>query len=484
MSTALKVGLFATLCLVVLAFLIMKVEDFSWSGAKGSAVEVGFTSVAGLDDKASVRVAGVRVGKVDGIRLVDGQARVRLLLEQELRITAGSRASLSNLGLLGEKYVDLILGPPDAALLPPGAVLPGETPMSFDQAMAKINDVADSIQKLTGSLDGGGQETSISRLISNLEATSADIRALVAANREQVTATIENFRTFSAELARELPRLSDRLQSILDQVDGVVAENRDDLRGSLSNIREVTDRMQASIDNLNQITGKIAAGEGTIGKLVQSDQAHDSLVSTLDSIEGGVSKLSATLGKAEKLKLQLGAEGAYLSEPGETRSLFRLDADPQSGRFYRVEVVDDPRGKVRRKTQVETVTGPDGIPVTTTTVTTTTEDTTTLSAQFGFEFGQARLRAGLVESTGGAGLDYKLLDQRLLLSLDAFDFGREDDLQPHLRLTGRYSLGSNVYLMGGYDDLLEKERDSLFLGAGVRWSDDDLKYLLSSVPKF
>jgi len=29
-----------------------------------------------------------------------------------------------------------------------------------------------------------------------------------------------------------------------------------------------------------------------------------------------------------------------------------------------------------------------------------------------------------------------------------------------------------------------RERDSLFVGVGVRWRDDDLKYLLSSVPKF
>ena len=38
--------------------------------------------------------------------------------------------------------------------------------------------------------------------------------------------------------------------------------------------------------------------------------------------------------------------------------------------------------------------------------------------------------------------------------------------------------------MGGYDDPLVSERDSLFLGLGVRWRDDDLKYLLGSIPRF
>ena len=42
----------------------------------------------------------------------------------------------------------------------------------------------------------------------------------------------------------------------------------------------------------------------------------------------------------------------------------------------------------------------------------------------------------------------------------------------------------HFYLLGGYDDPLVSERDSLFVGAGIRWRDDDLKYLLGSIPRF
>lgn len=51
----------------------------------------------------------------------------------------------------------------------------------------------------------------------------------------------------------------------------VVAENRENLQGSLSNIREVSSRLRVSADNLNEITAKVAQGEGTIGKLVNED---------------------------------------------------------------------------------------------------------------------------------------------------------------------------------------------------------------------
>ena len=67
-------------------------------------------------------------------------------------------------------------------------------------------------------------------------------------------------------------------------------------------------------------------------------------------------------------------------------------------------------------------------------------------------------------------------------SQKAFDFSRENDLDPHLRFLGRFHVTDNLFLLGGYDDFLVDENESIFFGAGLRWSDDDLKYLLGSVP--
>lgn len=485
MSTAVKVGLFATLCLVVLAYLILRVEDIELFAPAAQQVDAVFDSVAGLDDKAAVRVAGVRVGKVDGVGLDGARARVTLRLERPVPLTQGTTANIATVGMLGEKYVELVPGPPGAPPLAPGTVLEGRTPISFDDAMAKLDGVVTSIQGVTGSLTGeAGAENNVSRLIANLEATSADIRSLVAANREQVTATVGNFERFSATLAAELPRLTNQIERVLAQVDGVVAENRANLQGSLENIRDVTERIQTSVDNLNQITGKIAVGEGTIGKLVQSEEAHDRLTGALESVDAGVKALGETLGRAQKIKLDVGLEGYYLSEAEDGLMSFGVDIDPQSGRFYRVGLVDDPRGRVRSKTTIETVTGPDGVPGTTRTEKVEIENKTTLNAQLGFTFSDLHLRGGLFQSTGGAAVDYDLFRQRLRLTLEAFDFSRPEDLDPHLRLLGRYVLFDRWYVVGGYDDFLlrDLDRDSLFLGAGVTWTDEDLKYLLGSMP--
>ncbi len=484
MSQTIKVGIFMTVALVVLAYLIFKVEDWSLFGATGQRVEAGFESVVGLDDKAPVRVAGVRVGRVDGVRLEGQRAIVSLLLETPVELTEGARARIANVGLLGDKFVVLTLGPPGAPPLAPGTVLPGTTPVGFDDAMEKLSTIGDSIQTTLEALDPKATGESISRLLTNLEAASGAIRTLVETNREQVSGTIGNFERFSGTLADELPKLTNQIERVLEQVEGVVAENRGTLGEGLENVAAVAEKMRVSIDNLNEISGKIARGEGTVGKLVQSEETHDKLVSALGSVETGITNLSDTFGKIQKMKLDLGFSGYYLDELQDTHTEFSLTIDPQTNKFYKVGLVDDPRGRERVKSEVTTVTLPDGTVETTSLRRVTNEDKVTISAQFGFIFGDARVRGGLIESTGGAGLDYSLFDRRFWLSLDAYDFGREPDLDPHMRLTAKWVIHPNLYLLGGYDDFLIGERDSLFLGAGVRWSDDDLKYLVGSVPRF
>lgn len=487
-----KVGIFMTVCLVLLGWLILRVEDWKLWGPKGVRVDAVFDSVVGLDDKAAVRLAGVRVGRVDGIRLEGRKARVSLLLDQPIDFVEGSSARIANQGLLGDKFVELRLGPEGAALLPPGAVLPGTTPVSFDDAMAKIEEIGSTVQDFLGGKGGkggAGAGGGFSTLIDSIQATSDELRALIAENRSNLSGTVANFERFSETLARELPRITEQIARVLEQVDAVLAENRGNLKDSMANIKELTTQVQTSVDNLNAITTKIASGEGTIGKLVNSPEAHDQLMSALGSVEKGVDALGSTLNRVNELKLDLGLGGAYLSEVEDWRSAFRLDLLPhgeESERYYRVELVSDPRGRISQKREIVTVTLPDGSTATTTTDRLTSETRrNNWSALFGFPFAEKRgsLWVGILENTAGVQVDYSFFDKRAMLSFEAFDFGRELELDPHLRLTGQWNFLRHLYVQGGYDDPLVEQFRSPFVGVGIRWSDDDLKYLMGAVPK-
>lgn len=491
MTQALKVGIFATIVLLLLAWFVLKIEDLNPFAPQGRVIDAVFESIAGLDDRSAVRIAGVRVGTVDGIELADDnrRARIHLRLDEPLGLTEGTFARISNLGLLGDKYVELVPGPPEAALLPEEAVIPGVTPPGFDDAMATLNEVADSIRRvadpLAAGLSGEGPPTPISRLIGNLEATSAEIRLLIEGNRGQLDATIANFETFSAALARELPPLVARMEALLAQVDAVVAENRGALGESSQNVVELTRELRGASRDLSAIAGRLERGEGTIGKLLTSDEAHDELVATLDSVQSGVGQLSDTLGRVDKLRLDLDLGGFYLPSAEESHGSLGLTLIPSedSDKLYRIALSQTPHGDTRTKTEEITVTNPDGSIETTVIETFVREDEAVLSALLGLRLdNDARLWAGLVEESFGVQVEYPFLERRLWLDVEAFDFDRAEDRSPHLRLTGRWHLNDNLYVVGGYDDPLESEFDSLFVGGGLRWTDDNLKYLLGTLP--
>jgi phospholipid/cholesterol/gamma-HCH transport system substrate-binding protein len=487
MTQAIKVGIFAAIGLALLAFFILRVEDLSLWEPEGRRVDARFATVAGLDSKSAVRVAGVRIGRVDAVRLDGREARVSLVLDPQLTLTEGTRARIASLGLLGESYVELLPGPPGSPPLPPGAVVPGEVPVTLDQALERLARVGDSLERITGTvageLEAGGD---LDVLMAELAVTARQVRAMVEENRSAVTATVAHFEQASGTLARELPRMAAQMQETLAVVQGMLQENRDSLRESLANARAITDRIQVSVDNLNEISGRLARGEGTIGKLLTSEEAHDSLVSTLDAIEEGVGTLSDTLGAVQRLKLELGAQSFYLTDLEENHSTFRLDLDPGRGnRVYRLALTDAPTGDERITTERITITRPDGTTEVQTIETLRRDDDPTLSALLGFRRADgATLWGGLIEDSFGVQVDYPLWERKLWLSLEAFDFDRADDLDPHLRALARWQFHRHFYLLGGYDDFLESDRDSFFLGGGASWGDDNLKALLGSVPRF
>jgi phospholipid/cholesterol/gamma-HCH transport system substrate-binding protein len=491
MNSTVKVGLFMTLALVVLGYLILRVEQFNIFKPRGHEYMAEFASVAGLDDQAAVRVAGVRVGRVSGIDLSGRQARVRLIIERKVGVTQGSYAEIRNMGLLGDKYVELVPGDARAAELPDGATIRGHPAVSIDEVITSVGGLGNTMQELAAQLAGKAPvEGPLGRLVVNLEVTSAQLREMLAANRGNLDTTMSNFRSASDTLAKELPMVSAQLTALLGEVRAVVAEDRGSLHQGLGNVEKLTDNLQTSVDNLNLITGRLARGEGTMGKLLTSDQTHEELVKTLESVQSGVSSLQTSLDKVNKMQLEVAMQGFYLENGqgqagGEqnSHSDLMVDLDPQSGHLYRIGFSSDPRGAVRRKTEVVTVTGPNGT-AQTTTEKLTTEDKILTSAMFGFPVGEKyRLWAGLIESTFGVEADYRPKDP-WGLNLQLFDFNRPDQSNPHLRLTGRWNPYEHIYVLGGYDDPFSKHANSFFVGAGLRWRDDDLKYLLGTATKF
>jgi len=90
---------------------------FAWRHAgmdeiKGYTITAQFAGIGGLDDGADVRINGIKVGNVisQGLDPVTYNARVKMIIANDIRLPVDTEATISAEGLLGGKYVKLIPG--------------------------------------------------------------------------------------------------------------------------------------------------------------------------------------------------------------------------------------------------------------------------------------------------------------------------------------------------------------------------------------
>lgn len=372
--------------------------------------------------------------------------------------------------------------------------------------------------------------------VANLRALTGALRTMVDANRENVDQTLANAKQFTEMLAEKTPGVVTKLETLGDQLNGVVAENRDNLKQSLENLKEGTARLSGALDaaqtlfasagdpkgtlgrlmhddalyedlraaaaELKDVLGRLSQGEGTLGKLLTDDSVYTELSETLTNLQDVTQKIDqgeGTIGKlvndeslhknlnttlegindfvtgANRFQFELGYRGEYLGKLGETKSYFGLEIRPRQDRFYSLALVDDPRGN-EKTTTTETITdGKKSVEEKT-----ETSDKLKFSAQVGKKFSNLTVRGGIIESSGGVGADLDFWADRFRLSFDAFDFSRKDNSPPHLKLAARWVFWDHFYLTGGLDDFIDtKGRSDYFVGGGIRFLDDDLKFLLS-----
>src|SRR5258708_29950317 len=371
MSSAARVAVLMLIHMAILGYFILKIEDVQIGHGTGARkVTALFGSVAGLDNKSAVRVAGVRVGKVSNIKLrPDGKAEVTLDIDPDVVLHPGAVAHVANLGLLGEKYVELDPGPSNAPVIPQeqSVVLHGTQPASMDDITNQVAAIANDVKAITASLRGvmsgpAGQQRLVD-IVENVRTITEQVRDLIAANRTNVDATVANARVISESLRVEIPRLASSIDRMATQMNGTIGENREDVRHIVENLRTLSADLKTTSDNLNAVTAQVRSGEGTVGKLLYSNEAHDRLTAALGSVESGVNELRNTLGRVGRMQLDLGLNGDYYANlpaqsdggdkiGGNSRSAvwLRLIPNPERNRFYNVQLADTPYGQRNDKT--------------------------------------------------------------------------------------------------------------------------------------
>ncbi len=135
----LLVGLFVLLGLGLIAYLSLQVGGLSVRDSGGFILYATFDDIGGLSPRSSVRIGGVRVGRVEAIGLdADLRARVRLDLDRELELPVDSAAAIRTSGLLGDQFIALEPGAEEELLVSGEEFAFTESAVNLDKLIGSV----------------------------------------------------------------------------------------------------------------------------------------------------------------------------------------------------------------------------------------------------------------------------------------------------------------------------------------------------------
>ena len=345
----LRVGLTVVFASITLGVLIFVMSGTGGWFTRKITLRAYFDNAEGLREGAPVRLAGVDIGNVTGIRIVGGkpltpvEVTMKVNTKYSFNLRKDSVTLLSTAGVLGETYVDV----ESAAAKGPEAT-DGDTLAAREQP--DIQDVVRASQGTLQNLDALLKR--VDRIVAFIESGQGSIGKVIysPALYDQLNATVLEFKGLIDDIQRGKGSLGPLLTSdeaykkaiaAIDKVNVLI----DDLQagkgaaGKLLKDPELYNNANKTIANIRQLTDDINAGKGAIGKMTHDEELAAKLQTTINNLEA----LSERLEKGE------GSAGMLFKDPAlynnsnqmlvETRELVKaIRENPKKYLTFHVKV--------------------------------------------------------------------------------------------------------------------------------------------------
>ncbi len=459
------VGLFVLLVIIVLGWLTTQMGTFNLKSKGVYTIYAPFNDVAGLDINTKVKVAGVDIGVVRNIGLKGSKAVVNLAIYKKYRIPKDSTAAIKSKSLLGEKFLEIKFGHSKEFLKQGDYILRTESATDVGTLVNNINKVFNQQNR-----------ENLSKAIKRINSLGQHFDDAIQENREELKAAIQ------------------QANAAMDLLQKMLAQNRSDVRLAIINARASMEKLNKTLNNLYFMTDKVKQGNGTLGKLVNNDELYDRLndaSGSIKNISGKIDNGKGTLGKlvnndsvynnldetlkyikrylsrTNRIMVDVSANSEYQFRKQDSKGYISANIYTMPDKFYRIGVVSEKNYKDSENPSRNNDTKMRFI------------------AQIGKKYYNLALRGGIMESTFGVGADYYMLNDKLKFSVDAFDFNHDNDIRDNnaqLKAQLSYTILRHFNIFGGVNEILNSKSRSGFIGAGMEFSDDDLKYLVDKVP--
>ena len=321
-------------------------------------VHAEFTEVSGLAEGATVRLAGVQIGRVKAVHLPPhpgGKVRVDLAIARRFsdRVRKDSVARIETQGLLGDKIVEVSVGTTDAPPTKDGDVIASRDPTDFSKIVGQGAETVKNVAALAESLKVTADSLKQSKLIEDASATIASARK-VTDQVGRIVTEVEKGRGWAHTLVYEEPvalrKMNDVIattQKLLDRVErgegaaGVLTSDQSTAAAKrfvaamekLARMSEqpgtadeglvpallfdpkyknVLEDLKVVTHNLREVSDRLVGGKGTLGGLIKDEPADASIHQASRDLQAALANLKEITAKINEGE---GTIGALIADP-------------------------------------------------------------------------------------------------------------------------------------------------------------------------
>lgn len=298
--TQLKVGIVILLAIAGILVTIMHLNEGMGLFTQASMFRAYLDDSQGIKVGAPVRMSGVDIGNVKQVAIEPGKGQVAIhfTINDEMRPLLHSDAAvlIRPMGLLGDKYLDLLPGSPTQPPLPDGAILSGrgETDItgvagSATATLQNVNQTLRQLQDILNSINVG--KGTAGKLVNDsvlYDRTTTLLRKVEAVS-EQTTHLLTRVEKGEGTLGKLVtdPAFYDRANAAVNELQKLAAllNHPDGSLGKLARDPALYQRLEGVTAKGEALVGKIERGDGTLGKLVNQDQLYKRADKVLTEVE-------------------------------------------------------------------------------------------------------------------------------------------------------------------------------------------------------
>lgn len=282
-----RLGIFFALALIA-GFIILELAGTRDLFRKGYNLRTRFDNIQELKVGDSVRMAGVEVGHVEKIQLATNRVEVVLNIDKRTVVKTDSKASIKFVGLMGQNYVSVNFGSPDAPRAEPGTLLDTEEQADLNSLMVRLQSVASGVEGLTKNFSGES--------FNNLFGPFTDF---MKENNPKLSAILGNLQMISTRIVDGQGTVGRLINE--DKLYASALTTVSNVNNSVDEMKPLFNDLKLTIDQARAVVTQVNEGQGTIGKLIKDEALYRETTTAMTNLREILQKINQGQGSVGQL---------------------------------------------------------------------------------------------------------------------------------------------------------------------------------------